>query len=217
MAFAYRQHRGLDPSGEHRVRRLLGAEAKQAAAIGHVLGFDDLLGGKRRAPERPDLALVHEVGERGQRLLDVSMRVGPVHLVQVDPVGPQPAQAVLDGRLQPPPRVAAAVRSVAHLKVALGGEHDLGPPPAQRLPDDRLGLAVGVHVGRVDEVDPAVERGVDDPRAVGVVGVPDGPEHHRPQAVGADLNPGRAAVATPHVVRRYNLDRTPGQRGTLLR
>ena len=54
--------------------------------------------------------------------------------------------------------------------------------PFERLADDLLGLAGGVDVGGVDEVDPGVERRVDDADRVVVVGVAPGAEHHRAEA-----------------------------------
>src|SRR5207249_10581700 len=50
-------------------------------------------------------------------------------------------------------------------------QHDLVAPALERLADDLLGFAVRVHVGRVDEIDPAVDRGIDDPRRLVVVAV----------------------------------------------
>ena len=50
-----------------------------------------------RVAEVADLALVHEIVKRRQRLFNLACRIGPVHLVQIDPVGAQPAQRVLDG------------------------------------------------------------------------------------------------------------------------
>ena len=40
---------------------------------------------------RAHLALVHEFGEGGERLLDRGRRVGGVQLVQVDAIGREPA------------------------------------------------------------------------------------------------------------------------------
>ena len=96
---------------------------------------------------------------------------------------PQPAQAVLDLPDDPAARVAELVRVVAHRAVHLRGEHDVVAPPArQRLPDDLLGLPARVDVGGVDEVDARVERAVDDPDALVVVGLSPGSEHHRAEA-----------------------------------
>jgi hypothetical protein len=63
---------------------------------------------------------------------------------------------------------------------------------AQQLADDLLRLAVGVHVGGVDEVDPGIQRGVDDPAALSTVAVAGKTEHHRSKAVGADVDSGLA-------------------------
>jgi hypothetical protein len=54
------------------------------------------------------------------------------------------------------------------LEVHLGGEYDVVTAPSQRLSDDFLGLALSVHVGGVDEIDPGVEGPVDDPDRVAV-------------------------------------------------
>jgi hypothetical protein len=50
-------------------------------------GVDDLPRGERGGADVADLALLNEVGERGEPLVDVGVRVGAVDLVQVDPVG----------------------------------------------------------------------------------------------------------------------------------
>ena len=51
---------------------------------------------------------------------------------------------------------------VAHRDGHLRREHDVVAAALERLADDLLGLAGGVDVGGVDEVDPGVQRGVDD-------------------------------------------------------
>jgi hypothetical protein len=61
-------------------------------------------------------------------------------------------------------------------------------PPAKRLPDDLLRLALRVDVGGVDEVDPGVEGSVDDADRVVVIAVPPGAEHHRAETQRADLH-----------------------------
>jgi hypothetical protein len=127
-------------------------------------------------PDVADLALADEVAERRERLLDVGVRMRPVDLVEVDPVGPQPAQRVLDRADDPSARRALPVGIVAHRAVELGREDDVVAAPArERLGDDLLGLALPVHVGGVDEVDPRVERRVDDADRLVVVGIPQAP------------------------------------------
>jgi len=105
-----------------------------------------------------------------------------VHLVEVDPLGPQPPQRVLDLGDDPPARDTAAVGVLAHRTPELRGQHDVVAAASERLPNDLLRLAGGVDVGGVDEIDPGVERAVDDADRVVVVGVPPGAEHHRAEA-----------------------------------
>ena len=64
----------------HRRRRLL--------ELGHV---------EVRAADLAYLPLGHQLAQRAQRLGDGRLRIGVVELVEVDVVGAQPAQALLDG------------------------------------------------------------------------------------------------------------------------
>jgi hypothetical protein len=47
-------------------------------------------------PDHPHLSLVHQVGEGSERLFDVGIGGGTVHLVEVDVVGLQSPQGTLD-------------------------------------------------------------------------------------------------------------------------
>jgi hypothetical protein len=86
---------------------------------------------------------VDEVGERAERLVEVDAGLVAVDLVEVDPVGVQPPQRVLDLRDDPPARDPAAVGVLAHRAPELGGEHDVVAPGAgQGLADDDLRFAV---------------------------------------------------------------------------
>ncbi len=86
----------------------------------------------------------------------------------------------------------------------LGGEDDiLSPKAGQGLADDLLGLAGGVHVGRVDEVDTRFEGPLDDAHALVVVGRPPRPEHHGSEAEGRDPHAGAAEGAKFHEVGWY--------------
>jgi len=88
---------------------------------------------------------------------------------------------------------------VAHVALELGGEYEVVAAPLEGLAHDLLGLAGRVDIGGVDEVDAGIERGVDDGGAVVVVGIVHAPEHHRPQAEVADLDPGVSQTAVLHV------------------
>jgi hypothetical protein len=82
----------FDAAGEDRVGRLLGDEALAVAALGGPLGLDDGRGGEGRVAEVADLALVDQVGECAEGLVEVGLGVPAVDLVEVDPVGAEPAQ-----------------------------------------------------------------------------------------------------------------------------
>jgi hypothetical protein len=65
-----------------------------------------------------------------------------VNLVEVDPLGAEPAQAVLHLHDDPPARVAELVGVIPHGAVNLGGQHDVVPASAlERLADDLLRLS----------------------------------------------------------------------------
>jgi hypothetical protein len=80
----------------------------------------------------------------------------------------------------------------------LGGQDDVVAAAVEGLADDLLRLAGRVDVGGVDEVDPGVERAVDDADRVVVVGVAPGAEHHRAEAELRDLDAGASERAVIH-------------------
>ncbi len=200
VALRYRQDLPLDAPGQDRVGRLLGHDALTPAALGDPLPLDDVRRLEGRRPDIADLSLVDEVAESAEGLVEVGARFGAVDLVEVDPVGPQPAQAVLDLEGDPPPGVAAVVGPVTHHPVELRREHHLvaaatGEGPA----DDLLGLALRVDVRGVDDVDARVERAVNDRDALVMVGIAPGAEHHGPECQRTDLDSGASERAKRHV------------------
>ena len=106
---------------------------------------------------------------------------------------------VLDLGDDPAAGAAGTVGVLTHRAVDLGGEHDVVAAALQRLADDLLRLAARVDVGGVDEVDPRIERAVDHPDALVLVGVAGLAEHHGPQAVRADLDTSPTERAQLHV------------------
>ena len=120
-------------------------------------------------PEVADLALVDEIAQGSECLVDVRARIRAMYLKEVDPVGVQPPQRVLDATDDPTAGRPAPARIVAHRQADFGREHDVvALARGQRLADDLLRLSGRVDVGGVDEVDPGVERGVgEDPDDVG--------------------------------------------------
>jgi hypothetical protein len=67
---------------------------------------------------------------------------------------------------------------------------DLG----QGLADDLFGLAEGVDVGRIDEIDARIEGAMDDADGLVVVGVPQAPNIMAPRQSGLTLTPVRPSV-----------------------
>jgi hypothetical protein len=138
------------------------------------------------------LPAAHQVGKHRQRLLNVGVGRGPVHLVKVDMIGLQAAQRRLHRLRDPAARTALLIWILTHCAVNLGGKHDIVATTLQRLADNLLRLAVAVSVGGVDEVDAEIQALVDDADAGVVIGVGHAAEHHRTQAIGADLDAGPA-------------------------
>jgi hypothetical protein len=110
-------------------------------------------------------------------------------LIEVDVIGAEALEARLerldDVEARQPDLVGALPRPPAHFR----RQHDVGTPRSERLAEHRLRLAGGVDVRRVDEVDPRVERAVDDlvdGRLIGAAdGLPDlraAAERHRAEA-----------------------------------
>src|SRR5439155_6462207 len=110
-------------------------------------------------------------------------------------------------------RVPSLVAALSHLAVDLRGQHDLVAPAPQRPADDLLGLAARIHVGGVDDVDPALDRLVDHADTGLDVGVAPGAEHHRPEAMRAHGDPGGAERSVFHGKCPLSLARSPQATG----
>ena len=107
------------------------------------------------APKYRTFSVPNQLVQRGKGLFDRGAGIGPVDLVQVDPLQAQAAQAgfarlhnVLAGE-------ANAVGSVAHRQPDLGGHHSLVARRvlANRLSCDFFADTQRIHVRRVKEVD----------------------------------------------------------------
>ena len=197
------QHFPFDATVQDRVGRLLGAEALEAPTLGGPLRLDLHRGGEVRAADRSHLAAADQIGQRGERLLEVDGVVRTVRLVQVDVVGPQPTERVLDGAHDPSAGVAAPVRVGAHRSVELRGQDHVVATAGERLADELFGAALRVSVGRVDDVDARIDGSMHDADGVPLVAVPDAAvraEHHGPEGERAHLDPGPAEGAVVHVV-----------------
>jgi hypothetical protein len=74
-----------------------------------------------------------------------------VQQVQVEVVGAQPGQAAPAGLGGAPPRGVVGQH--------LADEEDVVPPAPDRPPDERLGCAVAVHLGGIDQRQPDLDAG----------------------------------------------------------
>lgn len=89
----------------------LGVGSLEAASFRNPVRLNQVRCWQRRGAERADLSAAHEVGHHRERLLDVRIRVRAVQLVDIDVVGLQAAQGVLD-RCGDPAAGAALVTRV---------------------------------------------------------------------------------------------------------
>lgn len=139
---------------------LHGHELRPAVPLGGVLHLGELPGVHRTGPDVADLARLDQVVQRLHRLLDRGVRVEAVDLVEVDVVGAQAPQAVVDLGHHRLAGESGAVGPGAHPAVHLGREHDVvaAGEIGQCLADDLLAGAVGVHVGGVEEGDAGLQR-----------------------------------------------------------
>jgi hypothetical protein len=160
----------------------------------------------RRGAEVADLAGLHQVAEGLQGLLERCRVVVAVHLVQVDVVGAEPPEAVVDLGHDRLARQASAVGAWPHRVAQLGRDDDVVPvgEVAQRPPEDLLARPLRVHVRGVEEVDPGVQCVLDQrsarllaerPDRVPAVGLAIG---HRPDRDGRHVETGGAELAVLH-------------------
>jgi len=91
------------------------------------------------------------------------MGVIAMELVEVDPVGLEAPERVLDGAHDVAARAAFQLLGVVHDHAELRRQHDLLAPVAEHLAHQRLrAAALAVDVGGVEERDAEVDRLVDD-------------------------------------------------------
>src|SRR5271163_2659693 len=85
-------------------------------------------------------------------------------LVEIDMVSLQPAQTSLDAVHDVAARGPDVIASGADAAVDLGRDHDMLPRDLQvlqRLPEDLFALTLRINIGGIKEVDPALDRGLD--------------------------------------------------------
>ena len=111
-----------------------------------------------------DLALLDELIERLEGLVDGGFDVGVVLVVEVDAVGAEAAQAALTAVDDPLPEHPWRVGLVLRPGQELRGDDDLVTPGTESGAEKLLGLATAVHLGGVEVGDAGIESGVHDRR-----------------------------------------------------
>lgn len=168
-------------------------------------GLHRLPAGEVRDAGVTDLPRPDQVVQGGQHLLDGGAGVEGVQLEQVDVVGVQAAQGVVDGRDQAGPGGPRPAGAVARGEACLGGDEHLVPAPLEGGPQDLLRGAGGVDVGGVEHRDPGIDADVHEAARLLYAGVAPGAEERPLPAEGArseaqfrDQKPGRTQPPVLH-------------------
>ena len=155
---------GLDVAEENIVARLHAIEAHDVQCVTRPQRFTEQPGGIVGTADIEDLATAHEIVQSAQRLLKGGVRVGDVHLIEVDVVGLQAAQTALNGAHDVLARAALAIGTAAHRKAKLRRQNNLLAPsfePAANIflgSSNRLrGRAERIRIGGIKEENAIVE------------------------------------------------------------
>ena len=180
----------------------------------HRDGGAQFVGGHLGQPEMADLARSHQFGHGAHGLLDGYVAVAAVHVVQVDHVGLQSLQALVDAL----PHVRGIAASVELACGTVGGvaddaefgcERDLVAAVGEQLGDQLLVVSAAVDVGGVDERHAEVHGPVQGGQRFGVVDL----AVHRRQRHGAEADcTDRQFVAQLDCGRRVGIGHGRSQR-----
>ena len=140
-------------------------EPRPAVPLRDMQRLRELIRVHARRADVARLAALHDVVQRFDRLLDRRVVVPAMDLIQIDVVGAEAAQRVVDRFHDVFARQAAVVRLVVpDREEDLRGDDDLVAlrEIAKRAADDLLAHAVRIHVRGVEEVDARLERFADE-------------------------------------------------------
>ena len=118
-----------------------------------------------RKANGPPLPLLHEIRQRADRLLDRHVGVAPVLVEEIDDLDTEPLQRGVRHRAH---MLRAAVGAggacslclITDGEAELGGDHDLVAEGLQSLADEDLIGERPIDLGRVEEVDAELDRGL---------------------------------------------------------
>ncbi len=213
---------GLGGSVQQVVGVLRGHEPLGADGLGRPVGVDHLPGGEVGRPQVADLPLPDQVVQGAEGLLDRRHGVGGVHLVEVDVIGPQPAQRPFQGaadRRARPVRLPVRCPDPSRRVTELGGQDHLVASALHRSAQQLLALARAgaVQLGAVQERHTGVEGRVHDRAGRGRVDA--SAERVAAEADRGHDEPGVTQVPVRHLGQvgrgvRHEVDATTGGTGT---
>ena len=156
--------------------------------------------GKVGRAEVADFALLNEVVQGTEGLLDRGFGVGPVDLVEVYVVGVEASEAVFHGVENVVAGSASAVGVVVHGHNELGGYNQAVATTLDPISDHLLGLSEVIDVGGVDEVDAKVESLVKDSEGARLIIA-------APEVVGPEADDGHfhSRISQDAVLHSYSL------------
>ena len=164
FGFAEGHHLALFFAVEKVVVILHGDEFGPAVGGGEVEGFGELPGEHGGGADVAGFSCFDNVVERFEGFFDGGLVVPAVDLIEVDVVGAEAAEGVVDFGEDGFAREAGAVGVRAHAAVDFGGEDDLvaGGEVFEGAAGDFFAGAVGVDVGGVEEIDAGVDGGFEE-------------------------------------------------------
>src|SRR4029077_14454465 len=140
-----------------------GDERRQAMMPRHRDRLLELRRGWVGPADGADFSGFLKIVECAQGLLDRRLRIGPVQLIKVDPIGLQPPQARFERLHDIAPRRAAQLSGIVHDQTKLGRQYDILAARAQNFAQNFFRAAsVAVDIGSVDQRNAEIERAVND-------------------------------------------------------
>ncbi len=134
------------------VQRLHTAKGVQVESIAGPQGFAQSPRPKVGAGDVMHLAAADHIVEGSQRFFNRRFVIRRVHVVNINKIGVQPAEAAVEFAHEMQPGSAAAVWAFAHRLSAFGGQYDVVSAIGDGLAHDDLGLPCIVNVGGIEEV-----------------------------------------------------------------
>ena len=145
---------------------LLRREALVIVPLGRHQALHDVPAGKVRTRRVTNLALPHQRVERLHHFLDGRQPIPFMQIIDVDAVALQALEAGLALLDDVKARQALLVRPLTHGKAHLCADENLVRAVLEDAANCFLRLAGGISVRRIEEVDAAFDRNIDEPRGL---------------------------------------------------